>query len=185
MPFEGIKYPMKKILFSFLLVAFSFGLMAQENIYDFKMRTIDGDTVSLSDYKGQVILIVNVASRCGFTPQYEALEKLYEEYKDRGFVILAFPANDFMNQEPGSDEEIKNFCRSKYGVSFPVFSKIHVRGPEMHPLYQYLTEMSGKPVKWNFQKYLIDRNGNIVKVFAPKVKPDSPEIKDEIESILA
>lgn len=159
-------------------------VFAQEGIYKFKMPDIHGDTHSLREYRGKVLLIVNVASKCGFTPQYEALQKLYEKYRDQGFLVLAFPANDFLRQEPGSDAEIFEFCRSNYGVTFPVFSKIHVKGKKIHPLYRYLREESGRDVKWNFQKYLIDRNGKIIRVFAPKLSPGSEEITNAIESIL-
>jgi len=175
---------MKKISVLLSVFLFSTMLSAQEGIYQFKMPDIRGDTHSFSEYRGKVLLIVNVASKCGYTPQYEALQALYETYRDRGLLVLAFPANDFLKQEPGSDAEILEFCRTKYGVSFPVFSKIHVKGKKIHPLYRYLREESGRDVKWNFQKYLIDRNGKIVKVFAPKVKPDSEEMVNAIESIL-
>jgi len=175
---------MKKISVLLSVFLFSTMLSAQEGIYQFRMPDIQGDTHSFSEYRGKVLLIVNVASKCGYTPQYEALQALYEKYRDRGLLVLAFPANDFLKQEPGSDAEILEFCRTKYGVSFPVFSKIHVKGKKIHPLYRYLREESGRDVKWNFQKYLIDRNGKIVKVFAPKVTPDSEEIVNAIESIL-
>ncbi len=175
---------MKKISVLISVFLFSTMLSAQEGIYQFRMPDIQGDTHSFSEYRGKVLLIVNVASKCGYTPQYEALQALYETYREQGLLVLAFPANDFLKQEPGSDAEILEFCRTKYGVSFPVFSKIHVKGKKIHPLYRYLREESGRDVKWNFQKYLIDRNGKIVKVFAPKVKPDSEEMVNAIESIL-
>ncbi len=176
---------MKTISVIISMFFLSFLLSAQEGIYKFKMPDIHGDTHSLSEYRGKVLLIVNVASKCGYTPQYEALQKLYEKYREQGLVVLAFPANDFLKQEPGSDAEILEFCRRNYGVTFPVFSKIHVKGKKIHPLYRYLREESGRDVKWNFQKYLIDRNGKIIRVFAPKVKPDSEEMIQAIESVLS
>lgn len=175
---------MKRILVLIPMFLFSILLSAQEGIYQFKIADMQGDTHSMSEYRGHVLLIVNVASKCGFTPQYEALQSLYDRFHDQGLLVLAFPANDFLNQEPGSDAEILEFCHTNYGVTFPVFSKIHVRGKDIHPLYRYLREKSGSGVKWNFQKYLIDREGKIVKVFAPKVKPDSEEVVNAIESIL-
>jgi len=131
-------------------------------IYDFRVADIDGNDVNLADYKGRVLLVVNVASKCGFTPQYKGLQKLYDQYKDKGFVILAFPSNDFMGQEPGTNEQIKTFCQLNYQVSFPLFSKISVKGRDIHPLYKFLTENSTDPnfaggITWNFNKFLIDR----------------------------
>lgn len=161
--------------------------MDQEpKLYTFTVKTIDGKDKSLSDYKGKVLMIVNVASKCGHTPQYKGLQALYEKYKDQGFVILGFPANNFLWQEPGTDDEIKNFCTLNYGVTFDMFSKISVKGKDQHPLYRYLTEESPVPgaVKWNFQKYLVDRNGNVVEKFAPGVKPDEKEVIDKIEQLL-
>jgi len=161
--------------------------MNQESkLYSFTMKTIDGKDKPLSDYKGKVLLIVNVASKCGHTPQYKGLQSLYETYKDKGFVILGFPANNFLWQEPGTDGEIKNFCTLNYGVTFEMFSKISVKGKDQHPLYQYLTEDSPVPgvVKWNFQKYLVDRNGNVVEKFAPGIKPEEKEVIDKIEQLL-
>lgn len=153
-----------------------------------KMNRIDGNEEDLARYRGQVVMIVNVASKCGLTPQYDALEALYAKYEDRGFVVLGFPANDFMGQEPGSDAQIAEFCRSTYGVKFPMFSKITVKGDEMHPLYRELTsqpEPVGGPVKWNFQKYLVDRSGQPVAKFDPQTKPDAPEVIAKIEELLA
>ncbi|HEY6330845.1 MAG TPA: glutathione peroxidase [Blastocatellia bacterium] len=160
------------------------------SIYDFTMKNIDGKQVSLSDFRGHVVLIVNVASRCGFTPQYDALEKLYTKYQPNGFVILGFPANNFMSQEPGTDEEIKNFCSAKYNVTFPMFSKISVKGDDMNPLYKYLTDKSTNPqfggdIKWNFNKFLVGKNGKIVARFEPAVKPDSDQVVQAIEKALA
>lgn len=156
-------------------------------VLDFTMKRIDGRTQPLADFQGQVALLVNVASRCGFTPQYVDLQALYERYRDRGFVVLGFPANDFANQEPGSDEEISEFCRSTYGVRFPMFSKIHVKGPEIHPLYRYLTALPdplGGEVAWNFQKYLVDRHGRVAAKFAPEVRPLDPALIAAIEPLV-
>ena len=145
----------------------------QKLIYDFTMQDISGELVSLSQYKGKVILIVNTASKCGLTPQYEDLQKLYDEYKEKDFVILGFPANNFLSQEPGTDEDIKQFCSLNYGVSFPMFSKISVKGKDIDPLYQYLTQKEENgvldaSVSWNFQKFLINKNGVLVASFSPK-----------------
>ncbi len=139
---------------------------------------MDGEDVPLSRYEGRVLLLVNTASRCGFTPQYEALEKLANQHRDRGFEVLAFPCNDFLGQEPGTDDEILEFCQSRFDVHFPVFSKLHVKGPKMHPLYTYLTRISDHPgaVRWNFTKFLIDRRGHTVARFEPNVAPDSDAV---------
>ncbi len=148
------------------------------SIYDYSVKNAEGQ-VSLEDYKGKVLLIVNTATGCGFTPQYEGLENLYEKYKDQGFEILDFPCNQFANQAPGTDEEITSFCTMKYGVSFPQFSKIDVNGENEDPLYTYLKSsksgLLGKKIKWNFTKFLIDQKGNVVGRFAPTVKPESLE----------
>jgi glutathione peroxidase len=159
----------------------------QPKLYSFTMKTIDGKDKPLSDYKGKVLLIVNVASKCGNTPQYKGLESIYKKYKDRGFIILGFPANNFLWQEPGTNEEIKKFCTLNYGVTFDMFSKISVKGSDQDPLYQYLTEESPVPgaVTWNFQKYLVDREGNIVEKFTPKTKPEEKEVIDKIEQLLS
>ncbi len=156
---------------------------------NFTEKTIDGKDVSLCEYKGDVVLIVNVASKCGYTPQYKGLEELNKAYRDKGLRILGFPANDFGSQEPGSDSEIKQFCSLNYGVTFDMFSKITVKGDGMNPLYKYLTAGGGNEalagdVKWNFQKYLIDRNGNLVAVFPSKVEPMSSELTSAIEKLL-
>ncbi len=170
---------MKAILFSlFVLVSV---IASAQSIYDFKVTDIDGKEFDLASLKGKKVMIVNTASKCGLTPQYEELEKLYETYKDQNFIIVGFPSNDFMSQEPGSNEEIKDFCKKNYGVSFPMMGKIEVKGKEMHPLYQFLTEKkqngySDNSVKWNFQKYLINEEGKLVKVIAPGTKPLSEEI---------
>lgn len=159
------------------------------SIYDFTMNSIDGQPVSLSSYKGKVVLLVNVASKCGFTPQYAGLEELYEKYKDRGFVIVGVPANNFAQQEPGSNEEIKTFCSRKYNVTFPMMAKVSVLGEDKTPLYVYLTDKSSDPkfagdIKWNFTKFLFDREGRPVARFEPAVTPDSPEVTAAIESAL-
>jgi glutathione peroxidase len=157
------------------------------SLYDFTMDDIDGQPVNLGTYKGKVLLLVNTASLCGNTPQYTDLERVYEQYHDQGFEVLAFPANNFGQQEPGTNAEIKGFCLTKYSVSFPLFSKISVKGSDKHPLYQYLTEQSPFPgeVEWNFQKYLVDRSGRVVGRFHHRTKPASPEVVTEIERVLA
>ena len=159
------------------------------NIYDFTMKSIDGQPVSLKSYSGKVVMVVNVASKCGFTPQYAGLEALYEKYKDRGFVIVGVPANNFAQQEPGTDDEIKKFCSNKYNVTFPMMSKVSVLGEDETPLYRFLTDKSANPqvggdIKWNFTKFLFDRNGKPVARFEPAVTPDSPEVQAAVESAL-
>ncbi len=157
-----------------------------KNIYDLSVKNMDGETVSLSDYKGKVLLIVNVASKCGFTPQYEALESIYKKYNGKGFEILAFPCNDFGEQEPGSDDEIRTFCESKYNVTFPLFDKIQVLGDSKSPLYDRLINNSepAGDIGWNFEKFLIDKNGDIVARYKSKIKPDSEEITTAIDTEL-
>ncbi len=159
----------------------------KKSIYDFTMKSIEGKDISLADYKGEVLLVVNVASLCGYTPQYKDLEEVFEKYKGKGFRILAFPANNFGEQEPGSDKEIKTFCESKYNVTFDLFSKISVKGDDQHPLYRYLTKDSPFPgdVKWNFQKYLVDKQGNIVAMFPSRVKPSDKAFIEKLESLLS
>ncbi|MCX6171018.1 MAG: glutathione peroxidase [Ignavibacteriales bacterium] len=164
------------------------GESSANNIDNIVVKDMSGKDVKLSDYKGKVLLIVNVASKCGYTPQYEALEAIYNKYKDKGFEILAFPCNDFGGQEPGTNEEIKTFCSSKYNVTFKLFDKIKVLGDERTPLYARLinnnvTEKGD--VKWNFEKFLVDKNGNIVSRFRSKIKPESEEITKAIEAELA
>jgi glutathione peroxidase len=160
--------------------------MAQ-TIYEFSAKTIQGKEQSLAEYKGKVVLIVNTASKCGFTPQYTGLEALYEKYKDQGFVILGFPCNQFGAQEPGSETEIEQFCQVNYGVKFPMFGKIDVNGSNAHPLYKFLTSekpgiLGTEAIKWNFTKFLVDKNGNPVKRYAPNIKPE--DIADDIEKLL-
>jgi glutathione peroxidase len=157
-----------------------------KGIYGFTMKTIDGKEKPLAEYKGKVLLVVNVASLCGNTPQYRDLEEIYRKYKDDGFMILAFPANNFGKQEPGSDAEIKTFCETQYAVTFDLFSKISVKGDDQHPLYQYITKDSPFPgdVKWNFQKYLVDKKGNIVAVFPSRMKPSEKDVVQKIELLL-
>jgi glutathione peroxidase len=163
-------------------------LLAAPGLYTFTLPSIDGESIPLSTYKGKVILVVNVASRCGYTPQYSALESLFEKYKDKGFVILGFPANNFGAQEPGTNAEIKRFCSTKYNVTFPMFSKISVKGDDKAPLYQFLTEKANPAVageiKWNFTKFLVDRKGHVVTRFESAVTPDSPEVVAEVEKLL-
>lgn len=154
----------------------------QKSIYDFEVSTIDGKKITLQDYKGKVLLIVNVASKCGYTKQYAGLEALYQKYKDKGFVILGFPCNQFGAQEPGSEADIKQFCSTKYNVSFPMFSKIKVNGKEAHPLYQYLKPLAKgvlgtESIKWNFTKFLVDRNGKVIERYASKDKPEDLDLK--------
>ena len=160
--------------------------LEQKQIYDFTMQTIDGEQRSLSVYKGKVLLIVNVASKCGYTPQYEGLQSLYEKYKDSGLVVLGFPSNNFLSQEPGSDDEIKQFCSTTYGVSFDMFSKIDVKGSEQHPLYRFITTQPAVegPVKWNFQKYLVGRRGEVKAKFFSKTEPLDPGFTAQIEDLL-
>lgn len=183
--------PVRKTILSLaLLFAASFLVAADaKSIYDFTMNSIDGQPVSLKSYKGKVVLLVNVASKCGYTPQYAGLEKLYEKYKDKGFVIVGVPANNFAQQEPGTNEEIKTFCSRKYNVSFPMMSKVSVLGDDKTPLYRYLTDTQTDPkfggdIKWNFTKFLFDRKGNPVARFEPAVTPDSPEVQAAVESAL-
>lgn len=164
-------------------------------VHDFKMRMIDGSEKSLSDYKGKVLLIVNVASKCGLTPQYDALEKIYKQYKAQGFEVLGFPANEFAGQEPGSNAEIQQFCRSTYGVDFPMFEKIVVKGQKIHPLYSFLIHKQPhvggaaggtdpSEVSWNFEKFLVNKNGDVVARFSPKTVPDDASVIQAIESEL-
>ena len=160
--------------------------MADQSVYDFTLKTIDGKDQPLSDYRGKTLLIVNVASKCGFTPQYKGLQQLYDKYKDRGLVVLGFPANNFMGQEPGADAEIQQFCSLNYGVTFPMFSKISVKGADIHPLYKYLTEDSGQPgsISWNFNKFLIAPDGKVTARWGSRTAPDSKELVGKVEESL-
>ncbi len=158
-------------------------------MYEFTMKNIDGEDVKLDAYEGKVVMIVNVASKCGLTPQYEALQALYEKYKDRGFAVLGFPANNFMGQEPGTEEEIKDFCNLNYNVTFPMFAKISVKGADQHPFYTFLTNPQTNPgfdgdITWNFEKFLADRSGKIIARFSPKTTPDDPEVVKAVEQAL-
>ena len=164
--------------------------MQQKTLLDFTMRDIAGSEVPLRKFEGRVLLVVNVASKCGLTPQYNGLQELYDRYKDRGFEILGFPANDFMWQEPGSDSEIQQFCTTKYSVTFPLFSKISVKGKGIHPLYEFLTRPETNPkfhgkIGWNFAKFLLDRKGNVVARFEPKTEPLAPDVTEAVEHALA
>jgi glutathione peroxidase len=182
---------MRKFAVVLTLAAAAAMLAAQAHkLYDFTMDSIDHKPVAFSSFSGKVVLVVNVASRCGFTPQYSALESVYEKYKDRGLVIVGVPANNFMSQEPGTDEEIKTFCSTKYNVTFPMMAKVSVKGDDKAPLYKYLTDSSldpkfGGDIKWNFTKFVFDRNGNVVARFEPATKPDSPEVIAAIEAALS
>lgn len=156
------------------------------SIYDFRVKQTDGSGTDLTGYKGKVLLIVNTASKCGYTPQFEGLQKLYEKYSSYGFTVLGFPCNQFAGQDPGTDEEIKSFCSLNYGVTFPVFSRIEVNGTNEHPLYKFLkSKASGffsRKIKWNFTKFLIDKNGNVIKRFSPATKPE--ELEKYIKELL-
>jgi glutathione peroxidase len=163
--------------------------LEHRSVLDFTMKSIDGKNVPLSTYKGKVLLLVNVASKCGQTPQYAQLEELHKKYSGKGLAILGFPANNFGNQEPGTDEQIKEFCSTTYGVTFDMFSKISVKGDDQHPLYRYLTEKETNPgfagdITWNFTKYLVDRDGAVVGKFASRVKPMSEEVIAAVEAAL-
>jgi len=178
---------MRKIFFAGLLMAIVLGASAQgKTLYDFKATSLDGDPFDLSTLKGKKVLVVNTASKCGLTPQYETLQKLYNTYKDRNFVIIGFPANNFAQQEPGTNAEIKEFCTKNYGVTFPMMSKISVKGADIDPLYKWLTSKSlngvvDAEVQWNFQKFMIDEQGKLVGFVSPKDKPDSEKIINWIE----
>lgn len=161
-----------------------------KTVFDYTLNTIDGQPAPLAAYKGRVVMLVNVASRCGYTPQYSALESVYERYKDRGFVIIGIPANNFGAQEPGTNQEIKTFCQSKYNVKFPMMSKVSVKGQDQTPLYQFLTDKAANPktggeIQWNFTKFLVGPDGRIITRFEPAVTPDSPEVIGAIVKALA
>ncbi|MFP4470275.1 MAG: glutathione peroxidase [Bacteroidales bacterium] len=172
---------MQTIILSFFLLMLTAQLSAQKNFHDFTVETLEGDELDLGSLEGKKVLVVNTASKCGFTPQYEALQDLWVKYGGDDFVVIGFPANNFMNQEPGTDEEIRSFCTENYGVTFPMMSKISVKGDDMHPLYEWLTQeekngVMDSKVSWNFQKYMIDKEGNLVDMASPKEKPDSEKI---------
>lgn len=179
-----------------------------EKIYDIPVKTIDGEETNLGEYKGEVLLVVNVASKCGLTPQYEGLQKLYSEYKDKGFEVLGFPANNFMGQEPGTEDEIKSFCETNFNVSFPMFSKVSAKGDDQHPLYKYLVETKPETdvndgefeeklkgfgsersepseVLWNFEKFLVSKDGEVVARFAPDVTAEDERLTSKIDAELA
>jgi glutathione peroxidase len=159
-------------------------------IHDIPIHTLEGEDASLGDYKGQVLLVVNVASKCGLTPQYEGLERLHETYADRGFSVLGFPCNQFLEQEPGSPDEIRTFCSTTYGVTFPLFEKIDVNGDDRHPLYEQLTPVADAEghtgdIRWNFEKFLVDENGDVIARFSPLTEPEAEEVVQAIEAALA
>ncbi|MFW2095566.1 glutathione peroxidase [Acinetobacter sp. ULE_I057] len=157
------------------------------NIYQFEAELLEGENKSFSDYKGKVLLIVNTASKCGFTPQFAGLEKVYEKYKDQGLEVLGFPCNQFGGQDPGTNEQIGTYCQRNYGVSFPMFAKVNVKGPEAHVIFRYLTNNSkgilGNGIKWNFTKFLINKKGEVINRYAPTTKPE--DIEQDIEKALA
>lgn len=157
-------------------------MLAADSIHDFTVTSIDGKPASLAAYKGKVVLVVNVASKCGYTPQYKGLETLYQEYKGKGVVLLGFPANNFGGQEPGTDAEIKTFCERNYSVTFPMFSKVSVKGADRAPLYSYLAS-AGEP-KWNFSKYLVGKDGKVIQLFGSGVTPESAELRGAIDKAL-
>ena len=176
---------MKHIL-SMILLALSLIAGDKMSIYDIEVKDIDGKMLTLDKYKDRVMLIVNVASKCGYTGQYTGLQELHEKYASKGLSVLGFPCNQFLSQEPGTDEEIKNFCMTSFGVEFDMFSKIDVNGANTHPLYSFLKEQAGgfaiDAIKWNFTKFLVDKNGNVIKRYAPSVKPS--EIEEDIKKLL-
>ena len=175
-----------KTILTVITLLFALSMYSQSSFYELNALTIEGEPFDFQQLKGKQVLVVNVASKCGFTPQYEELETLYKMYGGANFTILGFPANDFMKQEPGSDEEIQSFCQANYGVTFQMMSKISVKGDDMHPVYQWLTQkaengVKDSDVKWNFQKYLIGKDGQMIEVFPPKTKPLSEEIVSKIK----
>jgi glutathione peroxidase len=182
---------MPKITLLTLGIAWFLGgaaLFGASSVYDFTLPSIDGSDASLSQYKGKVLLLVNVASKCGYTPQYAGLESLYEKYKDQGLVVIGFPANNFGAQEPGTNEEIKTFCTRTYHVSFPMYAKVSVKGGDKTPLYHYLTEEANSTtngeIKWNFTKFLVDRNGKVIARFESKITPDDAGLTGTVEKAL-
>ncbi|MBS1706112.1 MAG: glutathione peroxidase [Armatimonadetes bacterium] len=186
---------MRTAMLTALLSMFGIGCVGQidpakapkvDTIYEFKMKDIDGKEVDLAKYKNKVLLVVNTASNCGLTPQYKSLEALYDKYKDKGLVVLGFPANNFMGQEPGTNEEIKNFCSTKYDITFPMFSKISVKGDDIEPLYRWLIAQSGRndEIEWNFAKFLVGKDGKVIARFEPKLAPDDKKVVEAIEAAL-
>ena len=178
---------MKLLLVAFCLMACA--ALAASSVHEFTLDALNGTPTPLANFKGKVMLVVNVASQCGFTYQYEGLQALYAKYKDQGLVIAGFPANNFGGQEPGSNEEIGAFCKSKYGVTFPMFSKISVKGSDKAPLYQFLTDKTSNPksggeIQWNFTKFLVDRNGKVIQRFEPAVEPNSKELESAVAAAL-
>jgi glutathione peroxidase len=176
----------KALIISLAVVLFSATMTTKQSIHQFKVKDLDGNNFDFASLKGKKVMIVNTASKCGLTPQYEKLEALYEKYKSKNFIIIGFPANNFMGQEPGSNEEIATFCQKNYGVTFPMMSKISVKGKDMHPVYQFLTSkdkngLEDNEVQWNFQKYLLNVNGELEKVISPRTQPDDSSIIEWIE----
>lgn len=175
--------------FGFIFNASPNVLLKEKSLYEFSMTDIDGKNVKLDAYKGKVVMVVNTASKCGNTPQYEGLQALYNKYKDQGFVVLGFPANNFMGQEPGTEKEIKEFCTLNYKVTFPMFSKVSVKGADQHPFYTFLTNKESNPgfegdIKWNFEKFLTDKNGKVIARFSPKTLPEDAKVVEAIENAL-
>jgi glutathione peroxidase len=158
--------------------------IAANSVHEFTMNSIDGKPIALSSFQGKAVLFVNVASKCGYTPQYSGLESLYQKYKDRGLVVVGVPANNFGAQEPGTDAEIKTFCTRNYNVTFPMMSKVSVKGSDITPLYSYLTSAKGGDVKWNFTKFLVGKDGKVIARFEPGVAPESPELAAAVEAAL-
>lgn len=181
---------MKAIVLIITLIPFMMFTNSErtDNIYQYELNSIDGKKVSLEEFSGDVVLVVNTASECGYTGQYEGLQKIFDAYSDQGFKVLGFPANNFGGQEPGSDDEIATFCELNYGVTFPLFSKISVKGDDQHPLFDYLTNLENPDftgeVSWNFEKFLIDRNGNLVRRFKSNVEPESETLVAAIQELL-
>ncbi len=180
---------MKRLFMLFALLGVS-AMAAEKTVYDFTLNSIDGQPTPLSSFRGKVVMLVNVASRCGYTPQYAGLEALYEKYKDRGFVIVGIPANNFGGQEPGTNQEIKTFCSAKYHVSFPMMAKVSVKGSDITPLYAFLTDQGTNPgtggeIGWNFTKFLVGPDGKVIARFDSKVEPESAEVTSAVEKALA
>jgi glutathione peroxidase len=187
---NSIRETKMKKLFVLLALLGTTLMAAEKTVYDFTLNSIEGQATPLASFKGKLVLLVNVASRCGFTPQYAGLEALYEKYKDRGFVIVGIPANNFGAQEPGSNQEIKTFCTSKYHVTFPMMSKVSVKGSDITPLYAFLTDKSSNPktggdIGWNFTKFLVGPDGRVIARFDSEVEPDSKDLTSAVEKALS